>query len=151
MPIPLPDDRPELRLSDADRSAAADYLRHHFGEGRLTMVEMEERLEAVFAARTRADLDGLFDDLPAPEPVAPARSGPPVVDRIRDRRSGLHHHVRSYVLVNLLLVAIWLMTTPGGYFWPMWVIVPWGFGVAMHVTTCRNDDDRGGRADPASV
>lgn len=41
-------------------------------------------------------------------------------------------HARSYVLINLLLVAIWAMTMFGGYFWPMWPMLGWGVGLVAH-------------------
>ena len=41
-------------------------------------------------------------------------------------------HARVYVLVNLLLVAIWAMTMFGGYFWPMWPMLGWGVGLVAH-------------------
>ena len=31
-----------------------------------------------------------------------------------------------------LLVTIWLLTTPGGYFWPVWPMLGWGIGLASH-------------------
>ena len=42
-------------------------------------------------------------------------------------------HAQTYVIVNALLVGIWLVTSgPGGYFWPIWPILGWGVGVALH-------------------
>lgn len=41
-------------------------------------------------------------------------------------------HARSYVMVNALLVVIWLVTSPGGYFWPIWPILGWGLGLVFH-------------------
>ena len=55
----------EIRVSDAEREAAAAELREHFASGRLTQDELDERLTAVFAAKTRADLNALFTDLPS--------------------------------------------------------------------------------------
>ncbi len=55
----------EMRVSDAEREAAAAELREHFASGRLTQDEMDERLTAVFAAKTRADLNVVFTDLPS--------------------------------------------------------------------------------------
>jgi hypothetical protein len=55
----------EMRVSDAEREAAAAELREHFASGRLTQDEMDERLTAVFAAKTRADLSAVFTDLPS--------------------------------------------------------------------------------------
>jgi Domain of unknown function (DUF1707) len=55
----------EMRVSDAEREAAASELREHFASGRLNQDELDERLTAVFAAKTRGDLQALFTDLPS--------------------------------------------------------------------------------------
>ena len=55
----------EMRVSDAERDAAAAELREHFASGRLNQDELDERLASVFAARTRGDLNALFTDLPS--------------------------------------------------------------------------------------
>jgi hypothetical protein len=54
-----------MRISDAEREAAAAELREHFASGRLDQEELNERLDRVFAAKTRGDLNGLFADLPS--------------------------------------------------------------------------------------
>ncbi len=59
----------DLRASDAERERAADQLRHAAGEGRLTVEELDERLNAAYAARTRGELAQLVADVdvrPAP-------------------------------------------------------------------------------------
>ena len=59
-----------LRASDAERERAAEILRGHHADGRLTTDELEERTERAYAATTLGDLDQLFGDLPrlrAPE------------------------------------------------------------------------------------
>ena len=109
----------ELRVSDADRERAADRLRAAAGEGRLTPVELEERLEGAFSARTGADLEPLVADLPEPA-AAPPRREP--------RRLWDSEHVRAYVGVSVMLVVIWALTG-AGYFWPIWPILGWGIGV----------------------
>jgi hypothetical protein len=55
---------PQLRASDAERERTADRLRQATGDGRLTVEELDERLAAVYAARTRAELEPLTADLP---------------------------------------------------------------------------------------
>jgi len=55
----------EMRVSDTEREAAAAELREHFASGRLDQEELNERLSAVFAAKTRGDLSALFTDLPS--------------------------------------------------------------------------------------
>ncbi|WP_148572768.1 DUF1707 SHOCT-like domain-containing protein [Nocardioides caldifontis] len=60
----LPADPSRLRVSDQERHAVADLLRHAAGEGRLDLDELEERLEATYAAKTYAELVPLTADLP---------------------------------------------------------------------------------------
>ena len=56
----------DLRASDADRERVAERLRHAAGEGRLTVEELDERVERAYAARTGSDLAQLTADLPEP-------------------------------------------------------------------------------------
>jgi hypothetical protein len=71
-----------LRASDADRERVANVLREAAGDGRLTMDELDERLDAVYAAKTYAELEPITHDLPdagtaqAPAPSSAARRDP---------------------------------------------------------------------------
>jgi Domain of unknown function (DUF1707) len=56
--------RPDLRIGDADREAAAASLREHFAQGRLSLTEFNDRIDAAFAATTQGDLDDVTRDLP---------------------------------------------------------------------------------------
>ena len=58
-----------LRASDADRDTAAAVVNNALAEGRLTPEEHSERLDAIFGAKTHAELVPLLDDLPAPRGV----------------------------------------------------------------------------------
>ena len=63
----MPDDSlPALRASDADRERHAEILRQATGEGRLTMEELDERLDAVYTSRTHAELERLIADVVVP-------------------------------------------------------------------------------------
>jgi hypothetical protein len=62
---PAVPDRGNLRASDADRERVANVLREAAGDGRLTMEELDERLDAVYAAKTYAELEPVTRDLPA--------------------------------------------------------------------------------------
>jgi Domain of unknown function (DUF1707) len=84
-----------MRVSDAERQAVTDRLAEHFGEGRLDQAEFDERVGRAMSAKTRADLNGLFDDLP--ETGAPA-----VTDLPRRRR---RHPVLLVALVVLIAIA----------------------------------------------
>ncbi|WP_019816501.1 DUF1707 SHOCT-like domain-containing protein, partial [Saccharomonospora saliphila] len=69
-------DRPEYRLSDAERQEALDALGEHVRSGRLDLVEFEERSGRVSAAKLRRDLEPLFADLPDPRPGVLRRATP---------------------------------------------------------------------------
>src|SRR2546421_6832757 len=68
--------RAVIRASDADRDRVADRLRAATAEGRLLAEELEERLEALFAARTYGELDAIVADLPREREQQRARHGP---------------------------------------------------------------------------
>ena len=53
-----------VRVGDADREAVAAQLREHYADGRLTLDELNERLDQAFAAKTTADLNTVLRDLP---------------------------------------------------------------------------------------
>jgi ferric-dicitrate binding protein FerR (iron transport regulator) len=54
----------DLRLSDAEREQAAADLGEHYAQGRITSEEHRERLDQIWAARTRRELGPVFADLP---------------------------------------------------------------------------------------
>lgn len=100
--------RKTLRASDADREATAEALRQAHSEGRLATHELDERLDACFAAKTYGDLDGLVADLPrAREP----KQAP--------RRPSLWSLPRLVPIV-LLLIAF---TLAWHGFWLVWALV----------------------------
>ena len=53
-----------LRIGDAERDAAAADLGEHYAAGRLTIDELNERLDAVFSAKTFGQLAKVMTDLP---------------------------------------------------------------------------------------
>lgn len=64
-----------LRMSDAERAAASAELGEHYAQGRLSTEEHAERLDRIWAARTRGELAPIFSDLPGP---AASYAGTPV-------------------------------------------------------------------------
>lgn len=66
----------QVRISDADRGRAAERLQAAFGEGRITMTELDERMAQVYAARFAGDLTAPLGDLPG-APILPMLATPP--------------------------------------------------------------------------
>jgi uncharacterized protein DUF1707/2TM domain-containing protein len=123
----------DMRASDTERDAVVSDLRAHAADGRLGVDELDERVAAALAARTRADLEPLVADLPRRRRAANGAA----------RRRGFEQHLRTYLLVMGLLVAIWALT--GGCFWPVWPALGWGIGVASHWSAVRRRPRGGGR------
>jgi hypothetical protein len=82
------DDRARLRISDAERHRVAGLLRDAAGDGRLDMDELDERLDAAYAAKTYGDLVPLTADLPAGrQHVSPSPARPPLGSAVRHNSS----------------------------------------------------------------
>ena len=70
---------PDLRVSDADRESAVDFLKEHYAAGRLSEREFDVRVDAAHRAQYESQLARLTDDLPAaplPAPAARRSLGP---------------------------------------------------------------------------
>ncbi len=61
-------DPSQLRVGHREREKVAEVLQEAAEEGRLTLEELDERLDAALNARTYADLDALVADLPVSRP-----------------------------------------------------------------------------------
>jgi hypothetical protein len=124
VPAPSRADR-TIRASDRDREAVIALLGEHTGAGRLTLTEFEERVSEATSARTLADLDRLLVDLPVvPSPRPAAASG-----------RGRAERWRPWLMTAAICLTIWAATSIMAgymiYFWPFWVIVPWGIVLAV--------------------
>jgi hypothetical protein len=62
-----------MLVGDQEREHAAVELRRHYSEGRLTMDELAERLEAALRARSGTQLRAALSDLPAAGLQSPVR------------------------------------------------------------------------------
>jgi hypothetical protein len=76
-----------MRVSNDDRERIARVLHDAMAEGRLTVGELEERLDKVYAAKIFRDLEPLVRDLPVggqtPQLPIPAAAAPPPVTSSR--------------------------------------------------------------------
>jgi hypothetical protein len=61
------------------------------------------------------------------------------IKRLKKRRD-LFGHLFVYTVVNGVLVVIWALTNPGGFFWPMFPILLWGVGVIFNAWDVYRDD-----------
>ncbi|MEV6213680.1 DUF1707 domain-containing protein [Nocardia sp. NPDC051833] len=128
---------PGTRASDAERNAIVAQLSTHLADGRLDLTEYDQRVAKVYATATRDELAVVLSDLPqltaqqqASAPAEKKGARIPVWQRIE---------AGSWLGVSLIVVVIWgLISLSAGeltYFWPMWVIGPWGAVLVFRVLT----------------
>ncbi|GII04352.1 hypothetical protein Pta02_63600 [Planobispora takensis] len=79
-------ERRDLRVSHEERDEVAEKLRVAAGDGRLTLEELDQRLEVALAARTYGELEAVLRDLPA-APGA-ARTPAPVSKELIHLKTG---------------------------------------------------------------
>ncbi len=150
-----PPEGPEasLRVSDRERERVVDLLSGHAAEGRLTLEELDARIDGAHAARTRGELAALTADLPADGKGNPGRVDPETTAAGRGARAPLprlSREVAVYVVVNVALVVVWALSG-GGYFWPAWSILGWGLGLVKGGPHARRRAARcAGHREPAS-
>lgn len=113
-------------VTDAERDQVVARLNDAIGRGALQLADVEERLGAVFQARTRAELASITSDLPEPEPEMPTLS--PFAGF---SSSSFQMHLVCYVVVIAFLTGIWALSG-AGHFWPFYPAGGWGIGLAMH-------------------
>ncbi len=118
----MADPSSQLRVSDQDREDAARQIREHYAAGRLTEDELNERLDAVYAARTQGDLSNVLVDLPA----LPATRSAELLE-LRARRNQLQRRLLQQsgggLTLLALCTAVWLIDGASGQFWPVWVLI----------------------------
>jgi hypothetical protein len=129
-----------IRVSDAERADVADRLAAHYSDGRLDRAEFDERVARAMSAKTRADLNGLFDDLPGLEgrggaggtgpaagPGAPGGVfGPTAPYRVGRRHRGNLRPILGFVLAAIVVSATW-----HAFF--HFFFIPWFLALALTV------------------
>lgn len=134
-------DRPETtRASDAERERAVAALNRHYVDGRLTTEEFSDRAHTAYAARTLADLERLFDDLPRLGDLPAVREAAGTADSTRAADVGpppRRTRPPAGVLVAALVAAVVLGAMAfgdagdreGRGFFPLWPLLFWSFVV----------------------
>ncbi|MEU7525801.1 DUF1707 domain-containing protein [Saccharothrix sp. NPDC042600] len=122
--------RPEdMRASDAEREVVQQLLHRAHADGSLDLAEFDERVVAVWRAKTRGELAALTADLPqvVERPLPPP---PPV--RVKPRGpSAMKVLTTVWLSVSAFNFAIWLLVSVLGgegvvYPWFLWVAMPSG-------------------------
>lgn len=95
-----------MLVADQDRDRVIARLRRAAAQGRLTIDELEERVERALRARTPEDLRPLVADLPAPRPDAP-----------RQKHALFGPVLAALIVASVFLngIPVWLLAMPLAY------------------------------------
>lgn len=129
--------RDQLRAGHTDRDEVIEVLKGAFVDGRLTKDEFGARAGRALAARTRADLTALIDDLPplpawpGPAPAGPARPAAPVRHWPLARATA-----KSALCLVLAFASMWTGAmideeTPGPHSYEAWPKLLYLLGLAL--------------------
>jgi hypothetical protein len=120
--------RPEdLRVSDVERQAVAERLRVAQSVGQLDIHEFDERVQSVWAARTRGELERITADLPVPPPAAAAPGRRTARRVFSDDGGGVTMRILSIIWLASLAVnvVVWGLVSATNdeviYPWPIWL------------------------------
>ena len=135
----MSESRKDLRAADVDREFVAERLKTALNEGRLSLLEYDERLRDAYAAKTYGELDLVLADLPGVVPTSQAQLVPmpstattaaPAPRSGRPVPKWLAQVWGAWLVAVSVNVAIWLAvsvtSTEFVYPWPIWVAGPWG-------------------------
>lgn len=149
------DERRDIRVSDRDRQHAVERLRSALDEGRINVLEYDDRIARAYHSVTYGDLADLFVDLPAPGSSSalervdtesrrarkPMPASPSALAFLPTWIKILWTIWLTAVSINLM---VWLLVSVSNadlmYFWPMWVAGPAGaalLGVSTGVVLTR--------------
>jgi hypothetical protein len=121
-----------LRVGDVEREQVATVLGEHLSAGRLAISEFESRLDTLYAARTRGELDAVLADLPTTPLFGPGPQPPRLGPRAGPWWT-------PWALTGVICLLVWLTVSliQGHplYFWPVWVIGPWGAVLLVRAAT----------------
>ena len=156
-PVPLP----SPRIGTAERQQAMDALDAHLNAGRLDPDEYGERVGRASVARTVADLEPLFADLPAPHASssvtrssagststqpppwsAPTSDSTPATTSKHNGREPLGGRAGEVAvgLSPFIALALFFLVGPGGNAWVFFLLIP-VVGVVVYGKD-HDDDDR---------
>jgi hypothetical protein len=124
--------QPDFHASDAEREQVIELLRRHHETGRLTAEELAQRTDRVNAATTFGELDAILTNLPRLPPLEAAPPTPTPQERARGMaKPAFYRALFAYLVINLFLIGVWAFSGRGA-FWPIWVMLGWGLGMAFY-------------------
>jgi len=123
-----------VRAGDAERDESAARLAAALEEGRLELVEYEQRLEQAMRAKTIGELEQLVADLPKPQAQVRKEQELEKARRKQAARRERLEHWRTWLAFALLFNVIWLFSViTSGELVAYWPAIPLGVWAAINI------------------
>jgi hypothetical protein len=114
-----------VRIGTTEREEAIQALGEHLAQGRLDVTEYDQRCALVVAAKTRADLAAVFDDLPDPNPLRLAQPTPlPVAVPAHPLIQNEQKNRTTAVVVGAVVFAVAAIVTVTAILGEWWALIP---------------------------
>lgn len=126
-------DPSEIRIGTEEREHAMAALSEHFSAGRLTLVEFEDRSALVVRARIRADLAGVFSDLPEDRLPASAPAKGKGKQPAVPRPSGWEWRAAVVAVMPFVALALFFLTDT----WLWFLMIP-ASGAVLYASPLRH-------------
>ncbi len=111
-----------MRASDQERERLVLEVREHFAAGRLSDEELDQRVQAAYAARTTGELAQLRADLPK-LPLSPVQQRAELQRRRAHLQRRLIQEAGGSLGAFMICTVIWIASGAQGSFWPVWVAI----------------------------
>lgn len=142
-------DMEKLRVGTAEREATAKLLGTAMADGRLTLAEYEERLDAVWLSATRGELARVTDDLPvSPDSSASEDSESKFLAKSKDAAEWREYfdEWRWWFGGAIIMTGIWGFQSISdgeltGY-WPMWPLGIWAVVLVAMIVMPEDEDEK---------
>ena len=119
-----------VRASDADRDVVRRALGDAYADGRIDREELDERTDAVNAARTLGELPTILADLVPVTGSAVVRApGDVHAQAVQKWEKSRRDALMSFLTPTLICWAIWAATMFGEFAWPIFVTIPTAMGL----------------------
>ncbi|MCE7005999.1 DUF1707 domain-containing protein [Kibdelosporangium philippinense] len=111
-----------VRIGTSEREDAVRALAEHMTQGRLDVSEYDQRVALANAAKTRAELAEIFEDLPEPNPVralpvpVPAQASPLV-----EKEKGSN---AKAIIIGFVIFSVAAIITVTAILGEWWALIP---------------------------
>lgn len=134
---PRPPQNGSMRASDADREIVRVVLADAYADGRLAREEYDDRLNTLYASRTLGELPPLVADLVPADGLRSEPASSPSADlrtrAARKWRKDVEESAAGFLVPGIILTVIWLATSGGGFFWPLFPLLFLGINLIRTV------------------